>query len=398
MDAGERKEILRRGGLSLAWQGEPHLGGDYGQAEIDAVVKCINDSMAYNVGFGFIMEEILNFEAEFAEYCGTKYSISINGAGTGLDMAMMALELEPDDEVIVSALNFKAAPLAVIGQGAKLIICDCDPRTFQADPADVERRITENTRAIFPVHMNGMSAPMDELLEIAGRHKHHKHGDIVVIGDAARALGGGYKDTKIGKKGLRTVFSVHTMKNMTTLGEGGAISTDDDAAYEYLRGLRQFGNETSGWGTNYKMTRVQAAVGRVQLSRLDEFIEGRRAVAAARDEMLEGIPHLTVPYEPPDVTHSYYLYTLLVPEDWAGEKRNKLMALLAEEYGVDTVIANPPVTHIPGVIAEAIKGQEVPVSEQLGERLFCAPIHPKMSEADNEYICAALWDAVEKIG
>ncbi len=397
MDAKTRQEILKRGGTSIAWQGEPHLGGDYGQEEIDAVVKCIKDSMAYNVGFGFITEEILNFEAAFADYCGTKYSISINGAGAGLDMAMMVLELEPEDEVIVSALNFRAAPLAVIGQGAKLVLCDCDPRTFQADPADVEKRITKNTRAIFPVHMNGMSAPMDDLAEVAGRHQHHKHGEIQLIGDAARALGGGYKDTKIGKQGLMTVFSFHTMKNMTTLGEGGGITTDDDATYEYLRGIRQFGNETSGWGTNYKMTRVQAAVGLVQLGRLDDFIARRRAVAAARNAMLDGIPHLIIPYEPADVTHSYYLYTLLVPRDWAGDKRDKLMGLLREEYGVDTVVANPPVNQIPGVLAEATRGQQVPVSEELGARLFCATIHPMMSQEDNEYICAALWDAVEKM-
>jgi perosamine synthetase len=397
MDAQRRKEILKRGGTSIAWQGEPHLGSYYGQEEIDAVVGCIKDSMAYNVGFGFVTEETLNFEKAFADYIGTKHSISINGAGTGLDMAMMCLNLEPDDEVIVPALNFKAAPLSVLGEGAKLILCDCDPRTFQADPADVERRITKNTRAIYPVHMNGMSAPMDELLEVASRHKHHKHGQIVVIGDAARALGGGYKGTKIGKKGLMTVFSFHTMKNMTTLGEGGAITTDDDEVHQYLRGLRQFGNETSGWGTNYKMTRVQAAVGMVQLGKLDEMIASRRRVAYARNEMLEGIPHLEIPYEPDDVEHSYYLYTMLVEKDWAGDKRDRLMKLLEDEYGVATVVANPPVSQVPGLLTEATRGQDVPVSDELGARLFCVTIHPCLPDEDNEYICAALWDAVEKI-
>lgn len=398
MNAAERKEILKRGGLSIAWQGEPHMGSDYGQREIDAVVKCMKDSMAYNEGFGFETEEIKDFEAAIAEYFGTKYALTINGAGTGLDMAMMCLDLEPDDEVIVPALNFPGDGLAPLGQGGKLILCECDPRTFEADPADVEKRITSNTRALMPVHMNGLSAPMDELLEVAGRHQHHKHGEIKVIGDAARAVGGGYKDGKIGEKGWMTVFSFHTMKNMTTLGEGGAITTNDDEAYKRLRSIRQFGGELHGWGTNYKMTRVQAAVGLVALSRLDEFIEGRRAVAAARDEMLAGIPHLTLPYEPADCTHSYYLYTLLVPEDWAGEKRNKLMELLREDYGVNTVVANPPLKAVPGLLHESTKDQQIPVSEELGERLFCATIHPKMSAEDNEYICAALWDAIEKMG
>jgi dTDP-4-amino-4,6-dideoxygalactose transaminase len=245
--------------------------------------------------------------------------------------------------------------------------------------------------------MNGMSAPMDDLLEVASRHKHHKHGEIVVIGDGARALGAGYKDTKVGKKGLMNVFSFHTQKNMTTLGEGGALTTDDEETYQYLRGLRQFGNETSGWGTNYKMTRVQAAVGMVQLGRLDELISSRRRIAYARNEMLEGIPHLLLPYEPEDVEHSYYMYTLLVEKDWAGDKRDRLLALLKEEYGVSTVVGNPPVSWIPGLLTEATRGQQVPVSDELGARLFCVTIHPRMSDQDNEYICAALWDAVEKI-
>jgi dTDP-4-amino-4,6-dideoxygalactose transaminase len=389
MNADERREILQ-GELSLDWQGEPHLGSYYGQEEIDTVVDCIKRSMAYNEGFGFITEDILDFEAEFAEYIGTEHAITINGAGTGLDMAMMCLDLEPDDEVIVPALNFRAAPLSVIGQGAKLVLCDCDPKTFQADPADVQARITKNTRAIYPVHMNGMSAPMDELAEVASRHEHHKHGEIKLITDAARSLGGGYKGRKIGKDGWITVFSFHTMKNMTTLGEGGAVVTDDDEALQELR-------ENEGWGTNYKMTRVQAAVGPVQLRKLDEMIDSRRRIAAERTEMLADNPYLIPPYEPEDCRHSYYLYTLLVPEDWAGEKRNSLMELLAKEYGVNTVIANPPVTRSPGLLGEATKDQQVPVSEQIGDRLLCAPIHPKMPDSDNRYICAALWEAAEQI-
>jgi dTDP-4-amino-4,6-dideoxygalactose transaminase len=148
MDLQRRKAVLKRGGTSIAWQAEPLLGSHYGQEEMDAVVSCIKDSMAYNVGFGFITDEILNFEKAFAEYIGTEYSISINGAGTGLDMAMMCLNLEPEDEVIVPALNFRSAPLSVLGQGARLILCDCDPRTLQADPTDVERPNTKHTQLL----------------------------------------------------------------------------------------------------------------------------------------------------------------------------------------------------------------------------------------------------------
>src|SRR5204863_5925798 len=128
-----------------------------------------------------------------------------NCAGTGLDMAMMCLDLEPGDEVICPAVNFKAAPLSIIGQRGRWVPCEIDPDTFQADPEDVEKRITPRTRAIYPVHMNGLSAPMEAYREIAERHPHPKHGPLKVIGDAARALGGGYRGRKIGKEGSMKV-------------------------------------------------------------------------------------------------------------------------------------------------------------------------------------------------
>jgi dTDP-4-amino-4,6-dideoxygalactose transaminase len=348
------------------------------------------------VGFGFMVEEILNFEREFADFCGTEHCISINGAGTGLDMAMMALDLEPGDEVIVPAINFKAAALSVIGQGGKVVWCDVNEHTFQADPEDVERRITPRTRAIYPVHMNGLSAPMDDLLDIAERHPHPKHGPLKVIGDAARACGGKYKDTRIGKKGWMTVFSFHTQKNMTTLGEGGAITTDDDKLADRLRAIRQFGGGHT-WGTNYKMTKVQAAVGSVQLRRLDEMIEGRRRVAHERQKLLEGVPELTLPYEPPDCWHTFYLYTCLVPEDWAGEKRDRLMEMLSEEYGVGCCVANPPQYIQTPFLREMTPGQNLPRSNRLAARLVCVSIHPLMTTEHNEYVCAALIETIERL-
>jgi len=395
MNLKERKEILKRG-LEVKWPGEPLLGGYYGEEEIEVVVKTIRESMDPTVGFGFICPEIEEFEAAFAKYCGTDFAVSINGAGTGLDMAMMCLDLEPGDEVICPSINFRAQAMSIVGQGGRWVPCEIDPRTLQADPEDVERRITPRTRAIYPVHMNGLSAPMDDYFEIARRHPHPKYGPLKVIGDAARACGGSYRGTKIGKKGWMTVFSLHTQKNMTTLGEGGMITTDDPELIPRLKSIRQFGSH-GGWGTNYKMTKVQAAVGLVQLRKLDEMVSARRRIAKARDRMLEGIPALALPYEPPDCEHTYYLYTLLAPKEWAGEKRDRLMAMLREEYGVDTVVANPPAhTTIP-FLKEHTGCPSLPVSEEIGARLFCVPTHPCMSDADNEYICAALWDGVERM-
>ncbi len=396
IEPARRKKILDRTPESIYSHGEPLLGANYTEEEIEAVVETIRSSMDPAVGFGFDVPEIQRFEQEFAAFCGTRHAIAVNGAGTGLDMAVMALDLEPGDEVIVPAINFKAAALAVIGQGGKVVWCDVDERTFQADPADVERRITPRTRAIFPVHFNGLSAPMDELLEIAERHPHPKHGPLKVIGDAARALGGGYKQTRIGKKGWCTVFSFHTMKNMTTLGEGGAITTDDDALAKRLRAIRQFGGGWT-WGTNYKMTKVQAAVGSVQLRRLPGFIENRRRVARHRNALLAGLEEITLPFEPPDCYHSFYLYTCLVPESWAGEKRDRLIRTMGEKYGVGCVVANPPQYIQTPFLRQMTPGQDLPRSNRLADRLFCVSIHPDMTPAQNEYVAAALIETVEQL-
>ncbi|MCY3899616.1 MAG: DegT/DnrJ/EryC1/StrS family aminotransferase [Caldilineaceae bacterium] len=398
MDKRRRREILAKGRPGPYWPAEPMLGGWYTEEEIEAATKSIRDSMdPTTVGFGFICSEILDFEAAFAEYCGAAEAISINGAGTGLDMAIMCLDLEPGDEVIVPAINFRAAAQAVIGQRGQVVWCEVDPRTFNMDPADVEKRITPRTRAIFPVHMNGLSAPMDELLEIAERYPHPRHGPLKVIGDAARAGAGGYKGTKIGAKGWMTVFSFHTMKLMTTLGEGGAITTNDPEAALRLRGIRQFGGAHDGWGTNYKMTKVQAAVGLVQLRRLDEMTGERVKAAKRRDDLLRDLPELTLPYEPPGYEHTYYLYTMLVPRDWAGEKRDSLMRIMEEEHGIGCGVYNRSVYADSPFIRAQTAGQELPLSDELSSRIFCVALHPLMTEEENEYTAAALWDAVERV-
>ena len=397
IDRNRLDEILARQKPSEVWQGEPWLGSIYGEEEIEAVVTTMRASTAWNVGFGFICQEIADFEEAFAAYCGVSDAITINGAGTGLDMAMRALGMEPGDEVIVPAINFRASPLSVVGAGGTPVFAEVLPSTLQLDPNDVVTRLTPRTRAIMPTHMNGLTAPMDDYLEIAERYPHPVHGPLKVVGDGARALGGGYRGAKIGKKGWMNIFSFHTMKNMTTLGEGGAITTDDKDAALLLRGYRQFGGVNDGWGTNYKMTKVQAAVGLVQLRKLDGFIAARQRVAHDRHEMLRGVAEFTLPYEPPDCEHSFYLYTLLVQKDWAGEKRDRLLQLMEDVYDINCVVANAPVYESSRVLRSYMKGQTLPLSDELGKRLFCAPVHPAMTREQNEYICAALIEAVERV-
>ena len=399
MNEKQRRDILRMHRPQQLFPAEPNLGAWYTEQEIEVATKAIRDSMDWRVGFGFIVDEILHFEQSFANYCGTEFAISLSTASVGLDLAMISLNLEPEDEVICPAINFKASPLAVLGQRANLVFCEIDPRTFNCDPTDLERRITPKTRAIFPVHMNGLSAPMDDLLDIAECHPHPTHGPLKVIGDAARACGGGYKETKIGKKGWMNVFSFHTMKLMTTLGEGGMITTDDAELAKLLRGIRQWGNDADTWGSSYKMTKVQAAVGSVQLRRLDTMIEQRVTRAHDRLQMLEGIPELTLTFEPPDCDHTFYLFTLLVPQKWGGQKRDQLCQMLQEEYNVGTMVANPPVWEAQPYIHRRTFDQidKLPVSVETAKRLFCISLHPLMSDEENAYVAAAVWDAVERM-
>ena len=399
MNEKQRRDILKMHKPKQLFPAEPHLGAWYTEEEVQVATKAIRDSMDWRIGFGFIVDEILDFERSFANYCGTEFAISLSTASVGLDLAMISLNLEPGDEVICPAINFRASPLAVLGQRADLVFCEIDPRTFNCDPADIERRITPKTRAIFPVHMNGLSAPMDDLLDIAERNPHPTHGPLKVIGDAARACGGGYKGTKIGKKGWMNVFSFHTMKLMTTLGEGGMITTDDAELAKQLRGIRQWGSESGTWGSSYKMTKVQAAVGSVQLRRLDAMIEQRVKRARDRLQMLEGIPELTLTFEPPECDHTFYLFTLLVPPEWGGEKRDRLRQMLSEEYNVGTMVANPPVWEDQPYINAQTSAQieTLPVSVETAKRLFCISLHPLMSEEENAYVVAAVWDAVESM-
>lgn len=381
---------------ALPWRAEPLLGSIYGQEEIDAAVAAIREAMDVSKGFGFSASPIPEFERAFADYTGTADAVAVNSAGPGIDIVMRALKLQPGDEVIVPSINYQAAPLAVLGAGGKVVWGEADPVTYMLDPADVERKITNRTRAIFPVHIHGLCAPMDDYLAIAAKHPHPVYGPPKVIGDAARACGGSYRGTKIGKKGWATIYSFHTMKNMTTLGEGGMIATDDLELAAYARSVRMYGSGVEAWGTSNVMTKVQAAVGLVQLSKLDSFIAGRRRVAQERNRLLQGLPGVTLPHEPADCEHSYYLYTLTLKDDWAGEKRNQLIKMMDQDYGVGCVVANPPSYLSRRILAENF-GKTTPLSEAYAAKMISISLHPSMTSDDNKYIAAAFITCTQKL-
>ncbi|MBN1188425.1 MAG: DegT/DnrJ/EryC1/StrS family aminotransferase [Dehalococcoidales bacterium] len=383
-------------GPQQGWWGEPNLGGWYTDAEINAVVNTIRESNNWWTGFGPRPREIEVFEQAFARYCGTRYAVAVNGGGTGIDMAIRCLDLQIGDEVICPAINYKSAHMAILDQGGRVVFCDVCPDTLNVDLADVEKRITQRTRAIFPVHMNGLSAPMDELLELAEKYSLPGKPPIRVFGDAARACGAGYKRSKVGAKGWMNIFSFQTQKHMTTLGEGGMVVTDDPVLNHRLRNIRQFGGEEE-WGSNYKMTKVQAAVGLVQLARLDEMNERRRTAAQRRTDYLGIVPELTLPKEPAGYYHVYYVYAILVNQDWSGEKRDLLIEVMKNQFGISCSITNPPTYRRWPYIAEKCGIPQLPVSEDIGNRLFCMPLHPLLTDEQERYICASLLESIDII-
>jgi dTDP-4-amino-4,6-dideoxygalactose transaminase len=353
--------------------------------------------MHWSTGFGGPNPKtVADFEQAFAEYCGAKHAIAITNCGVGLDMAMIALDLEPGDEVICPAVNYKASQMVILDRGGKVVFCDIDPKTLNVDPEDVERRITLRTRAICPVHQTGLAAPIDELLEIAERHPHPVHGPLKIIGDAARSCGAAYHGNRVGAKEWVTAFSFHSQKLMTTLGEGGAVTTNDAALAARMRDMCHYGGE-HGWGMNNRMNKVQAAVGLVQLGRLDEMNEMRRKSAHRRSALLEGVSEIILPYEPPGYEHLYYVYPILVEPEWAGAKRDRLLSTMQEKFGIACSVTNRPTYLRWPYIAAKCGVPKLPVSEDVGKRLFCPPLHPLLTEEQELYICASLLETIDMI-
>lgn len=397
IEASRRKEVLSRAQPHVLWNGEPKVGSVYGEEEIAAAVKAMREAEDVTQTLAFANPIVKQFEDDFAAYVGSKHAITMNSAGPALDMSIKFLNPQPGDEFIVPAINFIAAPMAILGQGAQIVWCEVDPKTLQMDPADVEKKITSRTRAVMPVHMNGLASPLDEIQAVVDKHS---QGKIAVIADAARACGGSYKGKKLGGPGpLLTVFSFQSLKSISTLGEGGMVTTDSDELDQFLRRVRFYGAQADSgvWGSSYVMNKVQAAVGIEQLKKLDSFVAARRKLAATRDAYLSGVPELTLPYEPADCTHSYYLYTCILPESWRGAKRDALLKTMLEKYKFHCVVANPPCYKQRTVLRDATIGQELPLSDSLGERLFCLPLHPAMTDDDNEFISAAVIETIEEL-
>jgi len=351
-----------------------------GREELEAVRRVF--------GSGVLVqgERIRLFEKEFAEYIGVKHAVALANGTLALDTALKALRIGPGDEVVTSAFSFIASSNCVLFQGAKPVFADIDPRSFNIDPSDVAEKITAKTRAIIPVHLFGQPAEMNALKEIA------EDNGIALVEDAAQAHGAEYKGLKVGGFGDIGCFSFYATKNMTT-GEGGMITTNNSELAGKARLLRDHGDAGKYHhiilGYNYRMSEASAAVGSVQLRKLDKSNERRRENAEALTKEIKKIHGLKPPYVRDDVRHVFYQYVVRVEEDYPMQ-RDKLAERLRKK-GVGVAVHYPTPVYGQTLYKELGYGKTLcPVAEDTCKRVLSLPVHPSVTKEDITYIVDVL--------
>ena len=322
-------------------------------------------------------EKVAEFEDRFAKYVGAKEAVAVFNGTVALHLTMIVAGVGHSDEVIVPSFTFISTANSVLFQGATPVFAEIDPDTFNISPEDIEKKITDKTKAIIPVHYGGQVADMYPIIEIAKEH------DLIVVEDAAEAHGAKYKGKHAGTFGDMAIFSFTPIKNMTT-GEGGMITTNNEEYAEKLRMLRNHGMDAPYHhimlGYNYRMTEMQAAFGIVQLERLEHILERKDGIARFYNSELEKILDVIIPYVAPYTTrHGYYIYTIKTPQ------RDILMKRLGEK-GIETKIYFPPVHLQPYYRMLGFKEGLLPITEKIAGEVLSLPIRPTMSEQDAEYI------------
>lgn len=325
--------------------------------------------------------EVAAFEQEFsAQVAGSRECVAVNSGTSGQHLGMLAAGLRPGDEVIVPSFTFAATANAVAVTGATPVFVDVDPQTYCMDPAVIEDAITERTVGIQPVHLYGHPARIDEIVRIAERH------GLWVAEDAAQAHGATWQGRQVGTFGIFGMFSLYPTKNMTS-GEGGMVACEGPEIARMVRLLRnqgmevQYANEVAGF--NNRMTDIHAAIGRVQLTRLEGWTRRRQENAAYLDAHLEGVITPTVAE---GATHVYHQYTIRL-EGASAEERSAFQSALREEHQVGSGVYYPtPVHRLPSYGLDL----DLPVTEVLAREVISLPVHPSLTEGDLERIVRAV--------
>lgn len=352
---------------------EPVLRGN----ELRYVKQCVRSGWISSVG-----PVVRRFEDDFARRLGVGQAVACSSGTAALHLMLRALGIGPGDEVIIPSFTMIAVCNSVLYVGARPVLVDCDPRSWNLDPADVERRITKRTKAIMAVHTYGRCAPLERLARLARRR------GLLLIEDAAEALGGSYQGRPFGTWGKAAAFSFYANKVITT-GEGGVVATESRALAARMRTLRDhgFSSDRHFWhkvvGYNYRMTSLQAAVGRAQLERFSALQEARHRNARLYRAALEGLPGLIFQEGHPGTVSSDWVFGFALGSE-ARIGRDALRAALARS-GIETRSFFTPLHQQP-VHLRLFEARRCPVSEALGAQGLYLPSSSALSRGEIEYV------------
>jgi dTDP-4-amino-4,6-dideoxygalactose transaminase len=350
------------------------------KTEIDEALHRVLDSGMYILG-----KEVGEFEAASAKYLGTKHAIGCASGTDALQVAMMALEIGPGDEVITTPFTFVATTETIVLLGAKPVYVDIDPLTYNIDPAAIAAAITPNTKALLPVHLYGHAADMDPIMDLANKR------GIPVIEDAAQAMGAEYKGRKVGGIGAMGCISFFPSKNLGAFGDAGMIVTNDDGLAAKLRMIINHGSRKRYYhetiGVNSRMDTLQAAILNVKLKHLEQWHEARITAARLYDKLFEGKP-VTTPYVAPYARHIFHQYTLRLP------KRDKVAESLAQKK-IPHGIYYPVPLHLQQAYASVGKPLGAfPHTDRATTEVLSLPMHTELTEEQQRFIAQAVLEAV----
>ena len=357
--------------------------------EVDAAIHAVLDSAAYING-----KAVQDFAASLAAYMGVKHVIPCANGTDALQIAMMAIGLEPGDEVITPSFTYIATTEVVALLRLKPVFVEVDPVTFCMDPAALEKAITPKTKAIVPVHLYGQAAPMEEILQIAKKH------NLYVIEDNAQAIGCSYtfKDgtvKKTGTMGHIGATSFYPSKNLGAFGDGGALFTNDDALAHTLKTIANHGQEKRYYhdivGCNSRLDSIQAAILNIKLKHLDRYNQARANVALFYNQAFENCAVITTPSTAAYSTHVFHQYTILFDGD-----RDGLIAHLSEK-GIPSMIYYPVPGHKQKMFASFnLPDTLLPTTDDLTNRVISLPIHTEMDMEQLTYITEAVLNFINK--
>ncbi|MCI8891708.1 MAG: UDP-4-amino-4,6-dideoxy-N-acetyl-beta-L-altrosamine transaminase [Eubacterium sp.] len=339
------------------------------------------------------------FEKAVCDYTGARYAVAVSNGTAALHAACYAAGIQEGDEVITSPLTFAASANCVLYCGGTPVFADVEPDTYNLDPADLERKITDRTKAVIPVHLAGQPCNLDAIHAVA-----EKYG-LLVMEDAAHALGARYQGRRIGTGSAMTVFSFHPVKPVTT-GEGGMIVTDDPMLYQKLRLFRShcitrepsFASSKEGawyyWqtdlGYNYRITDIQCALGVSQMKKLDRFLDRRRTLAMRYDLAFANHPDIITPKQLPGAESGWHLYMIQVPHHDRKAVFEKL-----REAGIGVNVHYIPVYWHPYYQEHGYAEVSCPQAEEIYQHLITLPLYPDLTDEEQQYVIQKVHETLQ---